>query len=156
MLTLFTGTHDHKMDDKGRVSLPTEFRRVLDSVGSSGALFIIPWFDSRDSHVVFDTDAYNALIQRHNKADYPDIKTRKRAELKLMKRVVQVQVDPNGRIVLNKDLREMIGLDREIKLVGIGDRFEIWNPDAHDRLEAALLDDDEVDGDLPLDLRGLR
>ena len=35
MLKHFTGTHDHRMDDKGRVSLPSEFRRVIEAMGGS-------------------------------------------------------------------------------------------------------------------------
>ena len=154
MLKHFTGTYDHKMDDKGRVSLPTEFRRVLDAVGSSGALYIVPCLDNADSHVVFTIEAYSNLIERHNQTEYPTLKHQLRMESKLVKRAVQVQVDDMGRIVLNKTLREQIGLEKQVVFVGVASSFEIWNPDA----QAAFEDDlraEEANDPVYIDRRGL-
>ena len=104
MLKHFTGTHDHRMDDKGRVSLPTEFRRVLDAVGSSGALYVVPQLDDARALVFFTTEAYSALIERHNRREYPSLAAQQRMELKLVTRASQIQVDDAGRIVLGKAL----------------------------------------------------
>ena len=153
MLKHFTGTHDHKMDDRGRVSLPTEFRRVLDGVGSSGALYIIPQLDDPRAHVVFTTEAYSALIERHNTREYPSLRAQQRMEMKLVTRAAQVQVDDVGRIVLSKELREMIGLKKEIRFVGLASSFELWQPDARDDFEADLMA--EEDDDTHIDRRGL-
>ena len=154
MLKHFTGTYDHKMDDKGRVSLPTEFRRVLDAVGSSGALYIIPNLESPNSHVVFTIDAYSRLIERHNTEEYPTRKHQHLMELKLVKRAVQVQVDDMGRIVLNKALRDAIGLSKAVKFVGVASSFEIWSPEAHDAYELDLIEA-EADEPVFIDRRGL-
>ena len=154
MLRHFTGTYDHKMDDKGRVSLPTEFRRVLDAVGSSGALYIVPMLENADSHVVFTIEAYSKLIERHNEAEYPSRKHQQRMESKLVKRAIQVQVDDMGRIVVNKTLREAIGLEKQVVFVGLASSFEIWNPDAHEAFEADLAED-EADDPVFIDRRGL-
>ncbi|MGD1923658.1 MAG: division/cell wall cluster transcriptional repressor MraZ [Paracoccaceae bacterium] len=155
MLKHFTGTHDHKVDDKGRVSLPTEFRRVLDAVGSSGALYIVPQLDSQKSHVVFTTEAYSNLIERHNARDYPSYGAQQRMELKLVTRASQIQVDDNGRIVIAKPLREMIGLTKNIRFVGVASSFEIWQPEARDDFEAALLSELDEGEDPFIDRRGL-
>ena len=158
VLKHFTGTHDHKMDERGRVSLPTEFRRVLDGVGSTGALYIVPRLEDPRAHVVLTTEAYTNLIARHNEREYPSRKAQKRMEIKIMHKVAQVQVDDMGRIVLAKDLRAEIGLNPEgkddVRFVGSDARFEIWRPDAHAEAEAELMDDDEDDDEF-LDLRGL-
>lgn len=153
MLKHFTGTHDHKMDDRGRVSLPTEFRRVLDGVGSSGALYIVPQLDDPNAHVVFTTEAYSALIERHNTREYPSLRAQQRMEMKLVTRAAQVQVDDVGRIVLSKELRDAIGLERDLRFVGVASSFELWRPDARDAFEAALLV--EEDDDIHIDRRGL-
>lgn len=154
MLKHFTGTHDHKMDERGRVSLPTEFRRVLDGVGSTGALYIVPRLDDPRAHVVFTTEAYSALVDRHNMRIYPSRKAQKRMEIKIMNRAAQVQVDDVGRIVLSKELRAEIGLEKEVRFVGIDSRFEIWRPDAQDAAEAELMADEDEEDEF-LDLRGL-
>ncbi len=154
MLKHFTGTHDHKMDEKGRVSLPTEFRRVLDAVGSSGALYIVPQLDDPRAHVLFTTEAYSALIERHNTTEYASRAAQQRTELKLVTRASQIQVDDNGRIVISKPLREAIGLKKDLRFVGMASSFEIWQPEARDAFEAALLSGSD-EGEAPIDRRGL-
>ncbi len=130
MLKHFTGTHDHRMDGKGRVSLPTEFRRVLDAAGSTGALYIIPQLYDERALVVFTTDAYDHLIERHNTTDYEDPAAEQHMEMTLIGEARQIQVDDAGRIVLAKDLRELIALDAEVCFAGAPSSFEIWEPGA--------------------------
>ena len=154
MLKHFTGTHDHKMDEKGRVSLPTEFRRVLDAVGSSGALYIVPQLDDPRAHVVFTIEAYSALIDRHNSREYPSLAAQQRMELKLVTRASQIQVDDVGRIVIAKPLRAAINLQKQVRFVGVASSFEIWQPDARDEFEADLLAGSPGEGG-HIDRRGL-
>ena len=154
MLKHFTGTHDHRLDDKGRVSLPTEFRRVLDAVGSSGALYVVPQLDDPRALVFFTTEAYGALIERHNSRDYPSLAAQQRMELKLVTRAGQIQVDDAGRIVISKALRDLTGLEKDVRFVGLASSFEIWRPDARDAFEAELMAA-EADEPVHIDRRGL-
>lgn len=154
MLKHFTGTHDHKIDDKGRVSLPSEFRRVLDAVGSKDAVYIVPQLDDPRAHVVFTTEAYSQLIDRHNTREYPTLRAQQRMETKLITRATQVQVDDIGRIVIARPLREAIELDKIVRFVGNASSFEIWRPDDRDAFEADLAADDD-DDPVFIDRRGL-
>jgi MraZ protein len=154
VLKHFTGTHDHKMDDKGRVSLPTEFRRVLDAVGSSGALYVVPQLDDARALVFFTTEAYSTLVDRHNERKYDSIRDQHVMELKLITRASQIQVDDNSRIVIAKPLRDLIGLEKEVRFVGLASSFEIWRPDARNAFEAELMAA-ESDEPLHIDRRGL-
>ena len=154
MLKHFTGTHDHKIDDKGRVSLPSEFRRVLDAVGSKEALYIVPQLDDPRAHVVFTTEAYSRLIDRHNEREYPNQRAQQRMEVKLVTRASQVQVDDIGRIVVGRPLRELIGIAKQVRFVGNASSFEIWRPEDRDQFETDLADDDE-DDPIFIDRRGL-
>jgi MraZ protein len=142
------------MDDKGRVSLPTEFRRVLDAVGSSGALYMVPQLDDARALVFFTTEAYSALIERHNSRDYPSLAAQQRMELKLVTRASQIGVDDAGRIVISKPVRDLIGLEKEVRFVGVASSFEIWRPDARDAFEAELMAA-EADEPVHIDRRGL-
>jgi MraZ protein len=154
VLKHFTGTHDHRMDDKGRVSLPTEFRRVIDAVGSSGALYLVPQLDDSRALVLFTTEAYGALIERHNSKNYETLREQQRMELKLVTRASQIQVDDAGRIVISKPLRDLVGLEKEVRFVGLASSFEIWRPDARDAFEAELMAA-EADEPVHIDRRGL-
>lgn len=142
------------MDDKGRVSLPTEFRRVLDAVGSSGALYAVPQLDDARALVFFTTEAYSALIERHNQREYSSLAAQQRMELKLVTRASQIQVDDAGRIVLTKALRDAIGLEKELRFVGVASSFEVWRPDARDAFEVELMAA-EADEPVHIDRRGL-
>ena len=154
MLKHFTGTHDHRMDDKGRVSLPTEFRRVLDAVGSPGALYVIPGLDDPRALVFLTTEAYGRLIERHNEEEYPSLAVQRRMEVKLVTKASQIQVDDAGRIVISRPLRDAFGLEKEVRFVGLASRFEIWRPDVRDSYEAELMAED-ADEPVHIDLRGL-
>ena len=154
VLKHFTGTHDHKIDDKGRVSLPSEFRRVLDAVGSKDALYIVPQLDDPRAHVVFTTEAYSQLIDRHNSRDYPSLRAQQRMETKLITRATQVQVDDIGRIVIARPLREAIDLAKMVRFVGNASSFEIWRPEDREVFEADLASDDD-DDPIFIDRRGL-
>ena len=129
VLKHFTGTHDHKIDDKGRVSLPSDFRRVLEKVNSSEALYIVPGLDDRRAHTVFAVDAYSALIDRHNDFDYDTDLDQEVMEIKLISNARPVQIDDMGRIVVPRELREAIGLDKIVRFVGNASAFQIWRPE---------------------------
>ena len=49
-------------------------------------------------------------------------------ERKLNTQSAYAQIDDNGRLVLSIKLREMINLSTEATLIGMGDKFEIWQP----------------------------
>jgi len=50
---------------------------------------------------------------------------------------VQVSVDKVGRICLPEEMARAAGIRNEAVLVGLLDRFEIWNPHSYDRVKAA-------------------
>jgi MraZ protein len=154
VLKHFTGTHDHRMDDKGRVSLPTEFRRVLDAMGAPGSLYVVPGVDDPRGLAFLTTTGYDELIDRHNKTPYPDKAARRRAEIRYITRATQVQVDDAGRIVVAKSLREKFGLGKEVRFVGLGSHFELWQPDLRDAVEEEEMATEAAEL-VEIDLRGL-
>lgn len=139
MLKHFTGTHDHRMDDKGRVSLPTEFRRVLDAVESPNVLYLIPDLTQQDCLACLSTAGYEKLIARFNETEYTDPEDAARDELKIFGHATQIQIDPTGRIVITKALRDTYRLEKAIRFVGAGWRFEIWRPETRDAYDARTL-----------------
>lgn len=54
------------------------------------------------------------------------------ADAQVWKRVIlgdaeDVEIDGNGRILISADLREAVGITKEVKLLGLGGVFEIWD-----------------------------
>jgi len=52
---------------------------------------------------------------------------------------LDVEIDSGSRIQLSPELRRWAGLDRELMLVGMGTRMEIWDRGRHQALEDATL-----------------
>lgn len=117
------------MDVKGRVSLPTEFRRVLETVESPNSVHIVPQFEDERCHVVFSEPGFDRMVERHNERDYDDPDDAELAEMQLISEAQHVQVDDMGRLVISKALRDAIGLEKKVVFVGRASNFEIWEPE---------------------------
>ena len=152
MARRFRGESDHKVDTKGRVSIPASFRRVIEACdpewieGLAPRIIIVYGGATRDYLEGFTIEAMDEVDDKI--AAFP----RGSAKRKVMERLysaqsVEVIVDDTGRIVLPAKLREKIDLNGLAKFVSSGDTFEIWKPEAYD-ISIAALDDDGFDPDL--------
>ncbi len=161
----FRGESQHKVDTKGRVSIPASFRRVIEACDpnwTSGAApeLVIVYGDHRRSFL----ECYTIEAMDEVDAKIADL-ARGTPERKIMQRLFQGQsvtiaVDETGRLVLPAKLRQKIGLDKEAFFIAAGDTFQIWNPDTYDTEETAkteaLLDDLPDDFDPLILLDGAR
>lgn len=152
MARRFRGESDHKVDTKGRVSIPASFRRVIEACDTDWTTGLLPRIiivyggPTRDYLEGFTIEAMDEVDDKI--AAFP----RGSAKRKAMERLysaqsVEVIVDDTGRIVLPAKLRDKIGLDGMAKFVSSGDTFEIWKPEAYDASIAAL-DDEGFDPDV--------
>lgn len=118
------GPHEHTVDDKGRVSIPAEFRGLLE-VGEGDELVVTrPLAD--ECLFVFRPDAW-AAYKRKAEALPPAI-------ARHFGRVVggmakRVKLDRLGRIQLPQVLRKYAHLDGKCFVIGKGHRMEIWAED---------------------------
>ncbi len=135
MLKFFTGSSTHKVDAKGRVSLPADFRKVLEGVGSSHVV-VLPQMNHPDSHVVLSRTGYEKVVEQFEAMELDHADTEALA-LRIVTDARQIPVDEAGRMVLSKDLRDQIGLDGEVRFVGRGSSFQLWKPEKRADYEAA-------------------
>lgn len=137
----FRGEGLHKVDKKGRVSIPASFRRVLqdsdpDCAGGNPEMVIV-YGDHRRNYL----ECYT--MQAIGEVDAKiDALPRGSMERRMLQRLFHGQsfptsVDETGRLVLPAKLREKIGLDEEAFFIAAGDTFQIWNPETYEREEAA-------------------
>jgi MraZ protein len=117
---MFTGRHQHTIDDKGRMIIPARYRELLDR----GA-FVTQGFER--NLMVLTTEAFDQLYANVNRMSLTDPSAR---DLKrfIFSTTERVEVDKVGRILLPQYLRDLAQLDGDIILVGVGDYFEIWSP----------------------------
>ena len=118
------GEYFHKLDSKGRVSLPSSFRKALDKD------LVVTTSPEGDCLLVFDFEGFNnwvdSLFAHDGGFDAGNMR-HVRARKVLNSRAKSVELDSSGRIGINANLRDAAGLDREVALIGDADHFEIWD-----------------------------
>ncbi len=137
---VFRGRYPRSLDPKGRLTLPPEFRDAITAQhagrgttegGSSTApapgSFVLTTYDG--CLVAFSWNDWTALEEKFMRIPNPS--PRVRAFRRLVIGGAETQTpDAHGRILLSPDHRAYAGLDREATVLGLVDRFEIWNPAA--------------------------
>jgi MraZ protein len=142
----FRGEGDHKVDNKGRVSIPASFRRVIqegdpDWKEGLAPRLILVYGDHRRAYIegftITAMDEVDEKIARLPRG----APQRKALERLYSAQAMETEVDPTGRIVLPAKLRDKLGLDAMARFVASGDTFEIWHPDTYDSMAATEIDD---------------
>lgn len=115
---MFIGRHYHKLEDKGRVSLPKKFREVetdwIVTRGLDGGLFVFRKKDFLEKLQEIATRSFT--------------KKRHRDFVRLMVNEAQeVAADANGRVSLPEYLINLAGLKKEVVIVGSYNYLEIWD-----------------------------
>ena len=132
-MTHFLGTHQNKLDAKGRVSIPAPFRqglRVLDGSDPAAGVSMI----LRPSHTLpcieaWPTTRFNEMLARLDgldeySEDYLIMAT------SLGGGALPHDSDKEGRIALADGLRDHAGIKENVAFMGIGKIFQIWEPAA--------------------------
>lgn len=126
----FVSTFTNKIDAKGRVSIPAPFRTVLerDSYANGGGLYCYPSIDSPALDAGGERLAQKIDGLLSSLPDYSD--ERDELSVALYGDVQLLTIDGDGRIVLPESLRHHAGIGDRVTFVGLGEKFQIWSPDA--------------------------
>lgn len=116
---MFMGEYNHTIDAKGRLIIPAKFREVLGdefvvTKGMDGCLF------------VFDNPEWQVFADKLRGLPMIDKEARQFTRF-FLAGAAGVEVDKQGRILLPAVLRSFAGLEKEVALVGVGSRIEIWD-----------------------------
>lgn len=132
----FVGQYEHQMDEKGRVSLPSAYRR-----GSEADRFVLLQWEPLyltlfPDEVWQDIQARLLDFRRTNRgAAWHHVR-------EMIARAVEVSPDKQGRILVPAWLQEGAGLGGAVLVNGNLDRIELWNPDTYrSTVEQAAGDD---------------
>jgi MraZ protein len=133
----FYGEHTLKVDGKGRVSIPAEFRRVLESGDPAWTEGLRPRVrivhgDPRRKFLECYTIASFQRVEAGIRALPPGTSARLLLEQFMITGSDTCEVDNDGRIVLNQRLRDRIALPEkggDAIFAGTLETFKIWMPD---------------------------
>ena len=130
---MFMGEYNHTIDSKGRLIIPSKFRETLGdefvvTKGLDGCLF------------VYDNKEWSAFEEKLKSLPLTNKDARQFVRFFLAGATL-AEVDKQGRILVPANLREFAGLEKEVVLVGVASRVEIWSKSRWD--DASSYDDVE-------------
>ena len=132
---MFYGEYNHTIDAKGRLIIPAKYREVLGETfyvtkGLDGCLF------------VYDKNEWATFEEKLKSLPITSKDARKFVRFFLAGATL-AEVDKQGRILVPASLRKYAELEKEVMLLGVGNRVEIWNKEKWE--DASTYDDmDEV------------
>lgn len=130
---MFMGEYNHTIDTKGRLIVPAKFREEL------GDMFVIT--KGLDGCLcVYTNDEWAAFEEKLRSLPVTNKNARKMTRF-FMAGASTCEVDKQGRILVPAVLREFAELEKEVVLVGVASRVEIWSKDKWD--ESCTYDDME-------------
>ncbi len=140
---MFLGHSTHTVDTKYRVFVPKRFQEVLNAEQKGGP----PDEDAKKGAYAYLTRGtegciflyselgFQAALEQMNLAAFKD------ASLRAVQRMFfanteKLRLDGSGRVLLPEQLRSFGGVQKEVCMVGVADRAEIWSKEAWDAFNA--------------------
>lgn len=116
--SMFMGEYSHTIDTKGRIIIPSKFRESLGeefvvTQGLDGCLFVYP------------NDEWNHLCE--GLKNLPGTKEARQLQRYFLAGAATLEVDKQGRILIPNNLREPAALEKDVILVGVLTKVEIWS-----------------------------
>ncbi len=122
---MFYGEHEHTIDRKGRLIVPSRFREVMKehyverfviTRGLDRCLFLFP------------EDEWRAQENRFRSLSFTKQEAR-RFNRFYFSGAVELTCDRQGRVLIPQYLKDFAGIKRDVVMVGISNRIEIWDKD---------------------------
>jgi MraZ protein len=126
-VAFFQGTYQYSLDEKGRVSIPAKFRKPDESTtydifvitrGLDGCLFVYP------------VSEWEKVREKMRGQPYTQRKTRL-YERYVFPNTIETELDKQGRIAIPQHLLDYAKIKKEVKILGVLERIEIWDPEVY-------------------------
>jgi MraZ protein len=119
---MFLGTYAPKLDEKGRIILPAKFRDEL-------AAGVVITRGQEHCLYVYSSREFERVLEKVSQGPVTDKDTRD-YQRGLLSGAIQELPDKQNRVTLPGILRDYAGLDRDLTVIGAGNRAEIWDTEA--------------------------
>jgi len=111
-----TGSYDHKIDDKGRLFIPSDIRRDLGEVFHVTVSF-------EDCLSAYSQEGWDRFVEKLNATPI-----RKQPKMRpFFANAARCELDKQGRFLLPQKLRDLKGLQKEVTVVGMGSVVQFWD-----------------------------
>jgi len=118
---LFIGEYEHSVDAKGRLIMPAKLREEIGdkfvvTKGLDGCLFAY----SQTEWTAFEEKLKTLPISNKNARDFTRF---------FLSGAIECEIDKQGRFLITSNLREFAGLEKDVVIIGVNTRIEIWSKD---------------------------
>lgn len=116
---MFIGEYEHNVDAKGRIIMPSKLRedigdKFIITKGLDGCLFAY----SQTEWENFEEKLKALPLAQKNARNFVRF---------FLSGAVECEIDKQGRFLITANLREHATLEKEVVIIGVGTRLEIWN-----------------------------
>ena len=143
----FSGEHNVSIDLKGRISIPALIRDELREVYQSESLFVTR---NGEGLVAYPPERWKEICEKVHALPPGPVR-----ENNLRIRIApacECSFNAQGRIQIPQSLRNSSGLEKDVVVIGISEKIEIWSQQVHSaviaRSEALLAEDPQGQADL--------
>lgn len=127
----YSSFYRHGVDEKRRIQIPAKWRPKNSEIQFT----LILWPRGSEQNaclLVLPPDEWALLVQKLKAMPFSDPKA------EALRRLVgtksdRVALDKVGRICMPEAMTRAVGIEKEAVLIGLVDRFEIWNPERYDK-----------------------
>ena len=147
MSKCLTGEYEHRLDTKGRLIMPSKLREEL------GCTFMIT--KGLDNCLyVYPNDEWQQFADKLNQLRMTN-KSARQFKRFFNSGAVKCETDAQGRVIIPQTLRTFANIEKDVVIIGNGEKAEIWNKEAWDEInnEESLNMDEIADKLDELDFR---
>ena len=123
-MTFFTSEYECKLDVKGRMVLPARIKGQLPD-GGGNELVIRRGFEQ--CLILYPMVEFRKVFSKISGLNEFNEEYRK-LQRNFLSGVVTVELDSNGRFLIPKNMLAYAHIDKDVMLVGMGNKVEVWNP----------------------------
>lgn len=124
-MSLFTGEYECKMDAKGRLALPSKIKSKLPEVSGNQLVLSLGFEPCLVLYTLVEWNKISSQVAAKNQFDEES----RHLQRNFFRRSTELELDGAGRLLIQKTMAVYAKLEKEIIIVGMGNRLELWNPD---------------------------
>ena len=128
-MTFFTSEFESKLDSKGRLVLPSRIKAQLPS-GEGNELMIRRGFEP--CLIIYPMVEFKKVFSKISGLNEFNEEYRK-LQRNFFSAIATVELDASGRFVVPKNMLTYAHLEKDIILVGMGNKVEVWNPSSYEK-----------------------
>ncbi|MBT8141075.1 MAG: division/cell wall cluster transcriptional repressor MraZ [Gammaproteobacteria bacterium] len=143
---MLRGASQINLDAKGRLSIPSRYRAQLQETCQGQVVITV---DKDYCLLIYPFPEWEDVERKLNRL--PNLnKQARRLQRLMIGYASEVEMDGNGRVLLPKELRAFAGLEKQVVLLGQGNKFELWDETRWNENRDAWLaeDDGPLEGEL--------